>query len=291
MLDWRGQQFLSYFDRGGVRWAIGFYPFPADRTSRLGSLAEQIIKGVASRIIPLLQPSNADWSELAAGKFTEAVLRQYLQPQGPCQGVGEVPFYKTPLQGLALNDPIMQTIYQVVNETKSIVMLHFSNPKDGGHPSELAEAEAAIKKYPDAIFLLHSMNTIDMITQLMTKYPNVYYSMDFASAYYRGPGVSLYPADPNLDNAASFLAGVNRTDMNSIVERNLRDLAPLLQKYPDRIFWGTDLDAPWHYEEAVTDMVLRISRLFIGRLPADVQEKYAFQNAQRVFGRFLTHKP
>jgi hypothetical protein len=37
--------------------------------------------------------------------------------------------------------------------------------------------------------------------------------------------------------------------------------------------------------------VISLSRQFIGRLPADIQEKYAYQNAQRVFGRFLTPNP
>ncbi len=56
--------------------------------------------------------------------------------------------------------------------------------------------------------------------------------------------------------------------------------------------WGTDLgDINWHYDEAVTDAIIRISRQFIGRLPADIQEKYAYQNAQRVFVRFLSSNP
>ena len=89
----------------------------------------------------------------------------------------------------------------------------------------------------------------------------------------------------------SFLAGVNRIGLDYIVERNLQDLAPLLQQYPDRIFWGIDFSEPWHFEQSVTDLVVRISRQFIGRLPDDIQEKYAYQNAQRVFGRFFLSNP
>ena len=124
----------------------------------------------------------------------------------------------------------------------------------------------------------------------MSKYPNVYYNMDFVGSFRLGKGVSVGAAAGSKD-AESFLAGVNQIGLDHIVERNLGDLAPLLQQYPDRIFWGTDFSEPWTFDESVTDVVVGISRQFIGRLPADIQEKYAYQNAQRVFGRFLTPNP
>ncbi len=157
----------------------------------------------------------------------------------------------------------------------------------GGRTTELTEIEPSIGKYPDAIFLFHSLRSFDVVAQLMSKYPNVYYSMDFVGSFRLGRGVSL-GASAGSKNAESFLAAVNQIGLDDIVERNLRDLAPLLQQYPDRIFWGTDFSEPWHIEEPVTDVVISISRQFIGRLPADIQEKYAYQNAHEVFGRFLT---
>jgi len=114
--------------------------------------------------------------------------------------------------------------------------------------------------------------------------------MDFVGSFRLGKGVSVGAA-AGSENAESFLAGVNQIGLDDIVEHNLRDLAPMLQQYPDRIFWGTDLADPWTFDESVTDVVVRISRQFIGRLPADIQEKYAYQNALRVFGRFLSSNP
>ena len=224
--------------------------------------------------------------EAISGQCSEAELRQYLQPQGLYWGVGEMGN-----QSVTLDSPGMQTIFQVVNESKGIVMIHLSDGRLGRRPTELTEIEPSIRKYPDAIFLFHSIWTFDLVAQLMSKYPNVYYSMDFAGSFFKGNGVRLYPKDAGSNNAASFLAAVNRTGLDYIVERNLKDLAPRLQQYPDRIFWGTDLSEPWHFEEPVTDVVISISRQFIGRLPADIQEKYAYQNAQRVFGRFLSSNP
>ena len=101
----------------------------------------------------------------------------------------------------------------------------------------------------------------------------------------------MYTRNAASNNATSFLADVNQEGLDNIVDGNLKAFAPLIQQYPDRIMWGTDLASTWHYDEAVTDVVIRISRRFIGRLPTDVQEKYAYQNAQRVFGRFLLSNP
>jgi predicted TIM-barrel fold metal-dependent hydrolase len=95
----------------------------------------------------------------------------------------------------------------------------------------------------------------------------------------------------DADNAESFLTKPNRIVSDRLVEQGLIKLAPLLQQYPDRIFWGTDLGQSWHFEESVTDVVISLSREIIGKLPADIQEKNAYQNAQRVFGHFLASKP
>ena len=108
-------------------------------------------------------------------------------------------------------------------------MIHMSGGRREERPTELTEIEPSIRKYPDAIFLFHSINTFDVVAQLMSKYPNIYYSMDFGASFFKGRGVSLKPTDAASNNAESFLAAVNQTGLDYIVERNLQDLAPLLQ--------------------------------------------------------------
>jgi hypothetical protein len=271
---------LSYLDRNKLEGAMGFYSFPTDK--------EAIIRDTRSRVIPLLQPQGGGWTQLASGQYSEAVLRQYLQPQGLLWGVGEIPLYNAALQSVTFDSPVMQTIFQVVNELKGIVMIHPSNTWSG-RPTELAEVEPSIIKYPDVIFLFHgNAASFDLFSQLMSKYPNVYYTMDACNWYTTLTGDSLlYPTDAAAANAESFLTEVNLI-WDRLIEEGLQRVTPLLQQYPDRIMWGTDLNYPWHFEEPVTDVVISLSRQLIGRLPVDIQEKYAYQNAQRVFGRFLT---
>ncbi|MFC2003166.1 hypothetical protein ACFLV4_04395 [Chloroflexota bacterium] len=266
---------LSYVDEEKVDWAIGSLPFPFQPG---GPGPMPIIGSIGSCVATIMGPGLA-----LSGQLNKTQLQQYMQPQGLLSGVGELGLWRPEHQDITFDSPVMQNIFEAVNESKGIVMIHLSGGRPGERPTELAELES-ISSYPDAIFLFHSIGTFDLVAQLMSKYPNVYYSMDFGASFFKGIGVSLQ----GYDNAESFLAAVNHRSLGYIVERNLRDLAPLLRQYPDRIFWGTDFSEAWHFEEPVTDLVTRISRRFIGQLPAKFQEKYAYQNAQRVFGRFLT---
>ncbi|MFC2007945.1 amidohydrolase family protein [Chloroflexota bacterium] len=231
----------------------------------------------------MLRGSN----QFLRAQYSEADMRKYLQPNGPLWGFGETSLWQDEFQSVTFDSPRMQTLFQLANKAKGIVMIHASNVSQGGRPTELSEVEAALGKYPDTIFLIHSIGNFNLVAQLMSEYPNIYFTMDFVGSFRLGRGVSL-GASAGSENAESFLAGVNQSGIDSIVERNLRDLAPLLQQYPDRIFWGTDMSEPWHFEEPITDVISNITRQFIGRLPADIQEKYAYQNARRVFGHFLT---
>ncbi|MFC1909579.1 CARDB domain-containing protein [Chloroflexota bacterium] len=269
---------LNYLDREKVDWAICFNTFPSSKISSLMS----IVRSIGSRVV-MLRGGNG----VHSGQYSEVELRQYLQPKGPLWGFGEIGLWREEYQSVTFDSPHMQTIFKVVNDAKGIVMIHASSAPYG-RATWLTEVEPSISKYPDAIFLFHNIRTWALVDQLMSKYPNVYFSLDFASSFFIGYGVSLKADDAN---AASFLAEINGLELDSIVERNLQDLAPMLQQYPDRIFWGTDFSESWHFEESVTDLSVRISRKFIGRLPDDIQEKYAYQNAQRVFGRFLSSNP
>ena len=282
------ERFLSYFDRGKVDWAIVFLGLPPSAPSSRASSANSLIGATKSRMIPLL----AVLDELfPTGQYSETVLQQYLQPHGLFQGVGEINLYDAVSQSLTFDSPVMQTVFKVVNESKLVVMIHPSAVAYKGRPTSLAEIEPSIARYPDANFLFHGQQEIfDTIAPLMSKYPNVYYTIDASTWWMKVP--SLQRRNPlSLDNAEGFLATVNRTWIDKAVEENLRIMTPMLQRYPDRIMWGTDLGSTWHFQDSVTDVVISVGRELIGRLPADIQEKYAYQNAQRVFGRFLTPNP
>jgi hypothetical protein len=275
-----------------MNWAIGFYEFSLDRSSSEVSIVDPIVSAAGGRIIPLIWPRTSTLSQFTSGQYSEAVLRQYLKPKGRFWGVGEIILYEAALQSVTFNSPAMQTVFQVVNELKGIVMIHPSNVSRGGRPTELGEIEPSISKYPDAIFLFHGqIEVYNLASQLMSKYPNVYYTFDSYNWILSGPeGFDrLFPGGVVTDTFESFKANAYWTSQQEYI---LGRLVPLLQQYPDRVMWGTDLTyTPLHFVGTATDVCISLSRQVIGRLPADIQEKYAYKNALNVFGRFLTPSP
>jgi len=58
---------------------------------------------------------------------------------------------------------------------------------------------------------------------------------------------------------------------------------PLIEAHPDRIMWGTDALWSWHFEQEVYSEVTWFARDFIGGLSLEVQEKFAYKNAESLF--------
>jgi hypothetical protein len=282
---------ISFLDGGNVDWAIGFYLLPTSST--VSSIAS-IANAAASHVIPLFQDSN--WSQFfASEQYAASKLQQYLQPQGPYQGVGEIALYQTDLQSVTFDSPAMQSVFQAVDELKGIVMIHLSTVNMGGRATELSEIEPSIRDYSDTTFLFHGRKEdMKLVAQLMSTYSNVYFTIDANDSIFTSKLVGynlLFPGDAAADTAERFLADIDRIGTEALVQNGLDNLTTLLEAYPDRVLWGTDLSYTWHFDNSVFDAVISLSREVIGRLPADLQEKYAYQNAQKVFGRFLISNP
>ncbi len=269
---------LGYMDREGVDRAVCFNTFPSSTISGLMTTTRTIDE----RVVML-----RGGTKVHTGEAGESDLRQYLQPNGPTWGFGEIGLWREEYQSVTFNSPQMQMLFKLANEIKGIVMIHMSAAR-WGRTTEVSEIEPSLQEYPDAIFLFHNINTFPVVDELMSEYPNVYFSLDYGSSFFQGVGVG-YSRDGA--DKEGYLAAVHQTGVDYIVQRNLRDLTYLIQKYPDRIFWGTDFTEVWHFDESVTNLVIEISRKFIGQLPDDIREKYAYKNAEQVFGRFLSTEP
>ncbi|MCX6002886.1 MAG: amidohydrolase family protein [Chloroflexi bacterium] len=285
---------ISFLSGGNVNWAIGFCLLPVDSTSSTALSIKSIISGTGSHIIPLFHASN--WSQVfASEQYTKSVLQQYLQPQGLQWGVGEIALYQTDLQSVTFNSPAMQAVFQAVNAVKGIVMIHLSTVNMGGRATELSEIEPSVRDYPDTIFLFHGRKEdMQLVAQLMDKYSNVYFTIDANDSIFTSKLVGynlLFPGGAAADTAERFLADINRIGTEALVQNGLNNLETMLELYPDRVLWGTDLSYTWHFDDSVFDVVINLSREVIGRLPADLQEKYAYKNAQKIFECFLTSNP
>lgn len=196
---------------------------------------------------------------------------------------------------MTFNSPAMQAVFQAVNAVKGIVMIHLSTVNMGGRATELSEIEPSVRDYPDTIFLFHGRKEdMQLVAQLMDKYSNVYFTIDANDSIFTSKLVGynlLFPGGAAADTAERFLADINRIGTEALVQNGLNNLETMLELYPDRVLWGTDLSYTWHFDDSVFDVVINLSREVIGRLPADLQEKYAYKNAQKIFECFLTSNP
>jgi len=279
-------------------WAIDYHLFLLGRPSRYYSKILRNVRDAEARVISLLHPSANVFAE---GGYTEDVLRTYLQPQGPFKGVGEFGLYRSEYDAITFDGPEMQAVFRVVNEAEGVVMIHPPNPPGGIErwggrtwtPEDSVALEAALQTYPNTTFLFHSGGPFPFernILPLMSDYTNVYYTFD-VNHMFADAGVSPYFIPEGPEAAKQWVEAVNQVGLDTIIEDNLTRSAPWFQQYPDRILWGTDRAGEWMFDESATALFIELSRKFIAQLPAEVQEDYAFRNALRIFGRYLTPSP
>jgi hypothetical protein len=109
-----------YLEKDQTLWALGFYSLPPE-PDRGVARAMPTIRGARGRIVPLVDPpSSGPFSgAFTQGKYMEDVLKTYLQPQGPLQGVGEIALYQESRQSVTFESPPMQTVFRVSTRSRA----------------------------------------------------------------------------------------------------------------------------------------------------------------------------
>ena len=139
--------------------------------------------------------------------------------------------------------------------------------------------ENMLKSNPNVKFLFHGEQAEPWIMEFLSKYPNAYYSVD----------ANLFDL-PNEHKTANLFGVRSKEEFISeltanfdkILDTNLGIWKPRIEKYPDRFLWGTDRAYDWHFDLDVGALLEEMSRSFIGQLAPEVQEKYAYKNAEKL---------
>ena len=118
----------NYMDKDQVRWMMMYRTVSPTASSkgRYFSRIKEYVEGAQSRVIFLL--AHGPGEEFAQELYDENMLREWLQPQGPFHGVGEIRLYLPTFKTVTFSGPQMQTVFRVVNEIGGVVMIH---PRDG----------------------------------------------------------------------------------------------------------------------------------------------------------------
>ncbi|MEK7503672.1 MAG: hypothetical protein AAB577_01675, partial [Patescibacteria group bacterium] len=120
----------------------------------------------------------------------------------------------------------------------------------------------------------HGFQAEDYIIDLMDRYPNVYFSIDSAVLY---PMMGLFISGPKEQFVSKF-----KQDFDLILNQKINKWKERIKKHPDRFMWGTDRGMKWHFDEEISLLFEEFARAFIARLDSEVQENYAYKNAEKL---------
>ncbi len=288
---------LRMMDRHNMVGGVGFWVPPVfGRQSEVDLLNKSISEvdhRLASLMIPIPFELGFDFGFLgfAEGTYTRDLLDEWYPPNGPFDGFGEIPFYMDKLLGINPGDSQLDDIYPLVAESSGVMM---------AHPSEFQTAEdwaAVMSKYPEITFLFHGLKDFHgngpderaAILELLDTYEgdNLFYTIDVGPLLHTleiGNGRSIGMDSESGEELASL---VNSVDRQKLAEHVYSDYSQEVIDHPDRLLFGTDFLSAWHFEGAGNDVIIDFARRFIGLLPEELQEDFAYKNGLDAFRKHL----
>lgn len=253
------EQLLCNFDKEKVKGAITFnlweYENQEQSIQDLAEMKKKVPAGIHLFLIP---------SELKASELDDLINKH----PGVFDGFGEITHYSPERPGQTPDDPESMEMYKVAAKHGFVIMFH---PDE----NQKSKIEHALQSNPQVKFLLHGWESADYISELMDKYPNLYYSVDSATLYAFDGMLIKGPGDRFISRFKS--------DFNSQLKSKTDKWKTQIEKHPDRFMWGTDRAADWHFDDEISSLFEEFGRAFIGRLSPEVQEKYAYKNAEKLF--------
>ncbi len=182
------------------------------------------------------------------------------------QGYGEIGLYGDPT-AYKPNAYIFKNIYQVVRKRKLLVYYH---PGE----NQLNAFRKTLTQYPDINFVVHGEQIENDVADLMNDYDNIYFTVNdlYGDQY-------LLHRD---ENEESFLEKID--DYETLIQQDLATWQERIEAHPRQFLWGTDRGgiAAWTLDKDVGLGISDYGRAFIARLDPEVQELFAYKNAQRL---------
>jgi len=157
------------------------------------------------------------------------VLKRYVD-QG-CRGFGEY------LAGLAVDDPRSLRVYEACQELRLPVLMHldsYINWDRVGFPG----FQRVLKAFPDVPFIAHGPGWWAQISADATD--EMAYPPEGASPYVKGPVVPGGPVEKLLASYPNLYADLSAQSAYNALSRDPGYAASLLERFQDKILFGTD---------------------------------------------------
>ncbi|MEK6950964.1 MAG: amidohydrolase family protein [Nanoarchaeota archaeon] len=266
-----GSEIVCQFDQGKIKTGFGFYLVANLFPSLFINAVKDIEAQYPERIVPFLMTPHLTSLDPTPEEIEQIILAH----PGLFKGLGEIAFYRASYKDRKPDDAYFQELYKIADRHNLVVMIHLDD-------SQQQSIENVLNAYPAVTFLFHGEQMEPYLSTILNKYPNTYYSVDanlFDLPHEQTIG-NLYDAQ----DAEEFVAEI-KDNFERILETNLDLWKSNIEKYPDRYLWGTDRAAEWNFEPEVAAIIDEMSRTFIGHLDPEVQEKFAYKNAERLLNR------
>lgn len=228
------------------------------------------------------------------------------------RGIGEIQQMDWTEDNFHVDDPKMLNFISkfAVKNSFPFFMVHFPGGPGSTNFGKLNEIETThfanlLATYPDITFLVHLFlpDFIELansggLTSLLNSYPNWIFSVDVGNVMGRWQNdlflcPLMYCCDrdgtctsDDLDTApeavSAFIAEYD-SSRDMAIQKALAIYQPYIEAFPDRFAWGTENGKIWHFNTEAFSRIIDFSRRFIAQLDTSVQNKFARENARRVF--------
>ena len=187
--------------------------------------------------------------------------------RGLFKGMGEIKMFDN---GSMLR-PVFLSHFDLARTYGIPVMLH---PYEK-HKTEVPEL---LKRYAEVKFLFHGGRDADWMVGHLGQFPNAYYSIDadMVGLYGSGGPREGRQKDPTKEEFIAYFRG----HFNEVLRTALVEWKPRIEAHPHRFMWGTDRWYDWHFDVEVGGLLEEFGRAFIGHLAPEVQERFAYKNAE-----------
>src|SRR3989338_4093798 len=272
LLGWnvKMSEIACTLEREGTTKNFAFFPLYEEIPEQLLEIAYRTMKQYPELFTPFIMSPGNDNEPDGFPTVDAATLQKMLEVYpGLFEGYGEIGLYERENGAKALppDSKRLQEIYPLIKKHKLLAYFHTGE-------GQLNNFKNVLRQHPDIIFIVHGDEIEQDILDLMDKYPNIYYTND--------PSYSQHFTLFVGKSKEKFLAAVEK-DFDALIAKDIKRWKNMIEAHPDRFMWGTDRgDAVWNYDQDVGLFLVKYARAFIGKLDPKVQEKFAYQNAERL---------
>lgn len=286
-------QWICMLDTEGTYKAFGFFPVWEPIVEHSVEVVNRTMKKYPGRFVPFIMPPDDDGSLDGYPTVDSKTLEDFLSVRpGLFEGYGEIGLYargddgqgsRSGAAALPPDSARLTKIYPIVRKHDLLIYFHPGfNQKDALMRAASANRDLTfvfhgghLYKIPkDQVGISHDEKIMADIEEILYKNPNVYYGVD---ELYGGDWL-LQPGKTKEEFIANF------KDYKELLRKDLSHFKGFIERHPNQVIWGTDrgVSNEWDMDPEVAITLNNYVRAFIGKLDPAVQEKFAYQNAERI---------